>query len=325
MENQPLFIHSSIHSFILIHSFGHSFIRSFVRSFILINSFVHPSIHSFIRCSFVRSFIHSSILFLLSDSSCLPPVVSIQNLPGPSDKPSTVAILRSKDFIVQTQVSNSNCNTSNTILFEWYLYKYDVDRSGKTEIKSITLLDSKSTEWNLQKRQLDYGRYFVDFRAAFAGHPHMIGSSVGFFDITKSPLIADISGGNRVTRGKGNIIKLDGSLSRDPDADPSDPSSMQFTWLCKKQQESFPDVPIASLPTVTPSSGPGKGGCFGTGVGKLSSNDVKVHLGTSAMVVGAFYDVKLIVKKDDRKDEFRQIIEIVNGDPPQVAIRLVET
>ena len=161
----------------------------------------------------------------------------------------------------------------------------------------------------------------MDFRAAFANNPRMTGSSLGFFNITKSPLIADISGGNKVTRGKGSIIKLDGSLSRDPDVDPGDLSSMQFIWLCKKRQESFPNVPVASIPVITPSSGPGIGGCFGTGVGKLGSSDAKVDLGTSAMGVGEFYDVKLIVKKDDREDEFLQEIEIVSGDPPQVAIR----
>ena len=196
-----------------------------------------------------------------------------------------------------------------------------MDRSGKVDIKSTTLLESKSTELNLQKRQLDYGRYFVDFRAAFASHPRMTGSALGFFNITKSSLIADISGGNRVTRGKGNIIKLDGSLSRDPDVDPSDPSSMQFTWLCKTRQESFPNVSVASIPVVSPSSGPGEGGCFGTGVGKLSSSEVKVDLVTSAMIVGEIYDVKLIVKKDDREDNFLQEIEIVSGNPPQITIR----
>ena len=165
----------------------------------------------------------------------------------------------------------------------------------------------------------------MNFTAAFANNPRMTGSSLGFFDITKSPLIADISGGNKVTRGNERIVKLDGSLSRDPDVDPGDLSSMQFTWLCKKRQESFPNVSVASIPVITPSSSPGIDGCFGTGVGKLNSSDVKVDLVTSAMVVGEFYDVKLIVKKDDREDSFLQEIEIVSGDPPQLAIRLIET
>ena len=194
-------------------------------------------------------------------------------------------------------------------------------QSGEIDVKSVALLDSKSAEWNLQKRQLDYGRYFVDFRAAFASHPRMIGSALGFFNITKSPLRADISGGNRVTRGKGSIIKLNGSLSRDPDLEPDDTSLMHFTWLCKQRRESFPSVSIASIPVVSLSQGPSSGGCFGTGVGKLSSNDAIVNLETSAMAVGEFYDVKLIASKDDRKDDFVQEIEIVRGNPPEVTIR----
>lgn len=258
---------------------------------------------------------------MFPDASCASPVVSFQNLLGFGDKQSTVSIPRSKDFIVQTNVQRPSCNSSQTLLFEWYLYKYDVDSLGKTDIKSSSLLDTKSAEWNLQKRELVYGKYFVNFKAAFASQPLITGSVIGFFDITKSSLIAEISGGNKVTRGKGSVITLDASLSRDPDVETGDHSSMQFTWLCKKRQESFPTGSIASLPVVTASSGPGIGGCFGTGVGKLSSSDIKVTLETSAMVVGEFYDVKLILTKDDREDDFLQEIEIVSGDPPVVTIR----
>lgn len=173
----------------------------------------------------------------------------------------------------------------------------------------------------MPKRTLEYGLYFVDFRAAFASKPLVITSTLGFFNVTKSPLIADILGGNKVTRGKGSVITLDGTASSDPDVEPGDHSSMQFTWLCKQQQESFPNGSLASIPVVTASSGPGSGGCFGTGVGKLSSNEIEVKLDTSQMVVGESYDVKLIVTKGDRADDFLQEIEIVSGNPPEVTIR----
>ena len=234
---------------------------------------------------------------------------------------SSVAIPRSKDFIVQTLVPKPNCNSSQTLLFKWYLFKYGEDSSGKTIIGETTLLDTKSAEWNLPKRTLEYGLYFVDFRAAFASNLLVITSTLGFFNVTKSPLIADVLGGNKVTRGKGSVITLDGMASSDPDVEPGDHSSMQFTWLCKQQQESFPVGPLASIPVVTASSSPGSGGCFGTGVGKLNSSEKLVALDTSQMVVGDFYDVKLIVSKDDREDDFSQKIEIVSGNPPEVTIR----
>ena len=201
------------------------------------------------------------------------------------------------------------------------MVKYSENSGGNTIVERRILLDTKSNEWNLPRRQLDYGRYFVDLRVAVASRPLVTSSALGFFMITKSPLVADILGGNKVTRGKGNVITLDGSASSDPDVGSGNHSSMQFTWLCKKQHESFPGGSLSSLPVVTLLSGPGSGGCFGTGVGKLSSSAKVAQLDTSQMVVGESYDIKLVVIKDDREDDFVQEIEIVSGDPPEVTMR----
>ncbi|XP_044184816.1 polycystic kidney disease protein 1-like 2 [Acropora millepora] len=256
------------------------------------------------------------------DLSCMPPEVRLQNLPCfNNNKGPAVTILQSKDFIVQGNVLNSSCNSSNILLFKWFLTSYSVNEAGETKIKWTTLLDTTGTQWNLPKRVLDYGAYYVDFRAAFTSNPKMFGSTLGFFTIEKSPLRAKISGGNTVTRGKGKTITLDGSLSQDPDVEPGIITPMNFTWLCKKRNESFPNlsfpIPVVSL---TPGPGQGGGGCFGTGVGVLSSNKAVVNLSTSAMNVGEFYDIKLRVQKDTRYDEFVQEIKIVNGTPPEVSI-----
>ena len=260
-------------------------------------------------------------MFVILDESCLPPNVSILNLVEWDQRQSSVNISRSKDFIVQTLVAKPSCNSSQTLVFKWYLFKYHEDSFGKTAIETITLLDTKGTEWNLQKHKLNYGHYFVDFRTALAIRPLVISSALGFFTVTKSPLIANILGGSKVTRGKGSVVTLDGLASSDPDVKPGNHSSMQFTWLCKKQHENFPIGPLASIPVVTTSSGPGRGGCFGTGVGKLSSNGKVVKLDTSQMAAGESYHVKLIVTKDDREDDFLQEINVVSGNPPEVTIR----
>ncbi|XP_015778540.1 PREDICTED: uncharacterized protein LOC107356405 [Acropora digitifera] len=202
------------------------------------------------------------------DLSCLPPQVQLQNLPSFNNKGPAVAILRSNDFIVQGNVLNAGCNTSNTLLFEWFLTSYNsVNKFGETKIKETTLLDVTGTQWNLPKRTLDYGTYYVDFRAAFKSNPKMFGSTLGFFTIVRSPLRAEISGGNTVTRGKGKTITLNGSLSQDPDVESGNITSMKFTWLCKKRHESFPNLSV-SIPVVSPIPSPGQGvggGCFGTG------------------------------------------------------------
>ena len=245
-------------------------------------------------------------------------------MPSLNNKGQAVAILRSNDFIVQGNVLNASCNSSNTLLFKWFLTSYSVNEAGETKIKETTLLNVTGTQWNLPKRVLDYSAYYVDFRAAFTSNPKMFGSTLGFFTIEKSPLRAKISGGNTVTRGKGKTITLSGSLSQDPDVEPGNITSMNFTWLCKKRNESFPNlsfpIPVVSL-TLGPGQGGGGGGCFGTGVGRLSSNTAVVNLSTSAMNVGEFYDIKLIVQKDTRYDDFVQEIKIVNGNPPEVTLR----
>ena len=263
--------------------------------------------------------------FVISDLSCLPPEVHLQNLPSLNNKRPAVAILRSNDFIVQGNVLKTSCNSSNTLLFKWFLTSYSVNKAGETKIKETTLLDVTGTQWNLPKLVLDYGTYYVDFRAAFTSNPKMFGSTLGFFTIEKSPLRAKISGGNTVTKGKGKTITLNGSLSQDPDVEPGNITSMNFTWLCKKRNESFPNlsfpIRVVSLTRGPGQGGGGGGGCFGTGVGRLSSNRAVVNLSTIAMNVGEFYDIKLIVQKDTRYGDYVQEIKIVNGTPPEVSIR----
>jgi len=282
------------------------------------------------RTGFLGKYLWIASFWGSQDLSCLPPEVQLQNLPSFNNKGPAVAILRSNDFIVQGNVLNASCNSSNTLLFKWFLTSYNsVNKSGETKIKGTTLLDVTGTQWNLPKRTLDYGTYYLDFRAAFKSNPKMFGSTLGFFTIVKSPLRAEISGGNTVTRGKGKTITLNGSLSQDPDVEPGNITSMKFTWLCKKRHESFPNLSV-SISVVSPIPGPGQGGgggggggCFGTGVGRLSLNTAVVNLPTSAMNVGEFYDIKLIVQKDTRYDDFVQEIKIVNGNPPEVTIRCI--
>ena len=247
--------------------------------------------------------------------------MKILNLVGPQDVHTISSINRSEDFIVQASVGKENCNSSRALNFKWYLNKYTVDRLGLTNIEAITLLNTKNTEWNIPRRQLAYGRYFVDFIVSLSDHPSISNRTLGFFNIIKSPLKADILGGNKVTRGAGNSVTLNGFLSSDPDVEPGDHTAMLFTWLCKNKNEVFPTELIDRIPVVTVSSGPGSGGCFGTGVGKLSTNGITATIDTRMMGVGESYDVMLIITKDDRMHFFNQEIEIVSGDPPLVSIK----
>lgn len=249
--------------------------------------------------------------------------MSILNLSD--DAPPSVAILRSKDLIVEASTGSPYCNTKSP-QFQWILYKLQWDsllgfvaEGNGTELVAA----ANDLEWHLHKRQLVYGVYQVIFKATMPGDPEGLSTGEGYFNITKSPLVAEIAGGSKITRGIGNAVGLDGAPSKDPDVEPGDHSLMQFVWLCKNQQETFPNSSLASLPVVTESSGPGIGGCFGTGIGRLDSNSITVTLATSKMIAGESYYVKLVVTKDDREADFVQEIEVVNGDPPEITIRSV--
>lgn len=247
--------------------------------------------------------------------------MSILNLPD--SVPCAAAILRSKDFIVEASTGDPHCYTKSPQL-QWILYKLQWDNTlGFVAEGNGTQLEATANgrEWHLQKRQLAYGVYRVVVEATMPGDPEGLTIDDGYFNITKSQLVAEIAGGSKITRGVGTVVSLNGASSRDPDVEPGDHSSLHFTWLCKNHQESFPIGSLASLPIVTKSSGPGNGGCFGTGIGRLDTSEATLALETSKMTIGESYDVKLVVTKGNREADFIQEIEIVSGEPPEITIR----
>ena len=178
-----------------------------------------------------------------------------------------------------------------------------------------------SAELTLEKRTLPYGSYRVEFTVTVQVGPDIDTKDTGYFNIVKSPLIARIAGGNQVVRGLGTVITLDGSPCRDPDVEPGNYTDMQFYWLCRHNLEEFSSLLFDLLPVVTLTSGPGSGGCFGTGAGRLSSNNVTTSLDTSKMTAGEWYDVILYVVKDDRFEGFNQEMMILGDDPPNVGLK----
>lgn len=243
--------------------------------------------------------------------------MSFANLPD--ELASAVSILRANDYVIKTTVGDPHCNTT-VPQFQWTLYKLEWDDNlGFIADGNGTELEA-NTEWNLPKRQLEYGQYRVELRVTMPDDPEGLSIDQGYFNITES-LIAVIAGGSEITRGKGSLIELDGSSSRDPGVEPGDYSFMEFTWLCKNHLESFPNGSWETIPVVTAFLGPGNGGCFGTGVGKLNSTNFKATLHTSRMTAGETYDVKLVVTKVDREAEAVQEITIVSGDPPLLTVR----
>lgn len=249
---------------------------------------------------------------------CTPPNVTISGLSDNEQDP--LSVRPSSDVVVHGILGEPNCNTTFPTV-SWQLITYSRAQNGTLYEDEELDLDTNGTELKLHKRTYDYSDLYQVLLKVQMPSNGLSKEARGYFKIVKSPLRAGISGGAAVTRPINTNVTLDGSPSRDPDVEPGDHSSMQFTWLCKRRYENFPTGPTSNMTVVSPQSGPGDGGCFGTGVGKLGSNNVTVLLDVSYMNIWWMHDVKLIVEKDDRQASTVQEIEIVSGNPPEVTIQ----
>jgi len=213
------------------------------------------------------------------------------------------------------------CNGSGT-LFEWTVWKLIPLAGNEYKLTFPGTSVAKGTsEWTMQKLTLEYAKYMVEFRVTMVT-TGTSNSDYKYLSIIESPLIAQISGGSHVKRGFNKLINLDASPSQDPDVQPGNYSGITFAWLCKKKDEIFPLGLLSSIPVIDPSGAKGRGGCFDTGIGKLSSTDRIVSINTGYMTVDNSYVVKLVVKKlTGRTSSFKQLLDVVNGDPPQISIR----
>ena len=235
------------------------------------------------------------------------------------DEQDPLSVPRSRDLVLHGVLGEPNCDTPFPTV-SWQLITYTANQGTLYQDKVLDLA-TNGTELKLPRRAYNYSDLYQVLLKVQMPNNKLTKEARGYFKIVKSSLRAGISGGAAVTRPMNTNITLDGSSSRDPDVDPGDHSSMQFTWLCKRPFESFPTGPTANMPIVTPQSGPGDGGCFGTGVGRLDSNNITVLLDVSNMYTFWSYDVKLIVEKDERQASTIQELNIVSGNPPEVEIQ----
>ena len=130
-------------------------------------------------------------------------------------------------------------------------------------------------------------------------------SSFGYKEVTSTNLVANITGARRASQGLNETLILNGTLSHDPDVGPGEYTGIEFTWLCRRNNERFPNKSsalcyVCPQSGLTPPPGQDKGGCYGTGVGKLKPWDGKayiVDLNVDKMKGDEDYVIKLIMKK----------------------------
>lgn len=254
--------------------------------------------------------------FDLVDPLCKEPIVTITNL---GNTPSTaIKVKRSESYITQS-ATTLECKDSDTE-FKWYAWRLKYDGVKYIVDGPKIVVAVNTSEWTLKKLDLGLGIYLVLYQVTMTKNG-VSGYDIKYLSIVQSPLVAQISGGAHVKQGFDKNITLDASPSRDPDLPQGNYNGMSFAWLCKKKGETFPSGSLASIPVIQTSGAKGKGGCFDTGIGKLSSTDRVISINSGLMEVDTSYVVKLIVNKVGKPTaNFEQQIDIVNGDPPQLSI-----
>ncbi|KAK3719162.1 hypothetical protein QZH41_017099, partial [Actinostola sp. cb2023] len=192
----------------------------------------------------------------------------------------------------------------------------------------------------LPSRSLHYGCYELSVMVYMADTIGVRTIKKGYMCITCTPyIIANIKGGCLLRRILGHVIALDGRTSRDPDHELGDTRNMTFFWFCSKRNESAlslrnetalfladpQSVPLIEIPDKnTDPTTLTRGGCYGTGAGRLPFNASLIDIDTSraGMETGENNSlvISLVVVKNDtcgvRFGEFHQFIELTEGPVP---------
>ena len=244
---------------------------------------------------------------------CRYPVV---NIIGLGATPATcMRTTKSRQFMINTD-NHIDCQASRKTLFIWKVFKYNGPNTNGTALNISTSL----SDLPIPKRSLPLGINEVVFTVKMVGVAGVETTARGFICVEKSPLVANIAGGSGRSEGYDKVITIDGTPSEDPDVGPGVYKDMNFTWLCRKVNESFPanvmEMPLVSLQSKGNAS---RGGCYGTGLGPLniSTPSFKVYTGDLELTDYVF---KLRIQKGDRHADFSQRIKVVAGDPPSLQI-----
>lgn len=102
---------------------------------------------------------------------------------------------------------------------------------------------------------------------------------------------------------------------------------LRFTWVCRDIATQYVLDDLLELTSAIPSpseSNLDRGGCYGTGAGKIGSNDSLLQINSGFMVENSSYLITVVVERGRRRANYTQEVVIVPGDPPEVMIMYVK-
>lgn len=213
---------------------------------------------------------------------------------------------KSEDFVFIVKVA-INCHISGQVqvLYNMEMYAIDLISASFRLVATRVGTTVGDTKHTIRGKRYNYGHYFFKVTGTIERHKGTTTSTFGYIEVTSTTLVANISGANQASQDFNKTLSLDGSMSHDPDVGEGDYNGLEFTWLCKRDNEKFPEN-ITALPVVFPqsgstgSSGQDRGGCYGTGVGKLNARGgfpYIVDLDVDKMKGDEDYVIRLMIRK----------------------------
>ena len=213
---------------------------------------------------------------------------------------------KSEDFVFLVEVA-INCHITGQVHMLYNIEMFAIDLVSGSFFNLVYRIGTTvaGIETTIKGSGFNYGHYLFRISGNIEGKTATKTSSFGYIEVTSTNLVANITGASQVSQGLNELLTLNGTLSHDPDVGPGDHTGLEFTWLCRRNNEKFPNN-ITALPYVFPQSGPtgllgqDVGGCYGTGMGKLKPRDriaYIVDLNVDKMKGDEDYIIKLVMRK----------------------------
>ena len=109
------------------------------------------------------------------------------------------------------------------------------------------------------------------------------------------------------------------------------PTGLSYLWLCRSTKIDFPEnlLPGIELPstpydtsdvTSMDKNSSHHRGCYGDGNFTLPGSHATVSVNSTRMRENETYVIMLVLSKGDRRAFAYQVLEVVQGDPPVIAI-----
>lgn len=229
---------------------------------------------------------------------------------------------KDREIIVYTRIV-IDCKTSYETGFVWKAYEGTCHDSEKNQSTPIIInSDMTKPSLTIPPYSLPHGPVCLKFQAKMKYIVDGIDSyAQGYLSVIPGKLKARILGGNFRIVGSNRTIAINGSISEDSDQKGETLSGIQFLWFCRRINETFSlgleEMPPVSLAGPLNHSG---NGCGGHGPRRLIHSSHSWEISPGVLMIDGKYVIKLVIRKDSREDAFEQIIEVVQGIPPEVVI-----